>query len=46
MSNSNMNVTFEDILDKASLYIEDSNQIDVIKKAYQFALDKHSGQLR
>ena len=46
MSNSNMNVTFEDILDKASLYIEDSNQIDVIKKAYQFAFDKHSGQLR
>ena len=46
MSNSNMNVTFEDILDKVSLYIEDSNQIDVIKKAYRFAFDKHSGQLR
>ena len=45
-SKSKDNIKFEDILEKVSLYIEDEKQIEVIKKAFQFASLKHSGQFR
>ena len=39
-------VTIEEILEKARSYIEDEEQIDVIRNAYQFADLKHGGQFR
>ena len=48
MSNSrNLNdVTIEEILDNAHEYIEDEEQLSVIKRAYLFAKEKHQGQYR
>ena len=40
------NITFDNILEKLSTYIEDEEQIKIIHKAYLFALDKHDGQFR
>ena len=39
-------ISIEEILEKAGLYIEDEEQLAVIKKAYLFALNKHDGQYR
>jgi GTP pyrophosphokinase len=39
-------VTFDDLLKKVKTYIKDENQIDIIKKAYEFAFEHHSGQKR
>ena len=39
-------ITIDEILSKARTYIEDEEQINIIKKAYQFAKDKHEGQFR
>lgn len=39
-------ITFDDVLESVSAYIEDEEQISVIKKAYDFASGKHAGQLR
>ncbi len=39
-------ITFDDVLESVSTYIEDEEQISVIKKAYDFATGKHAGQLR
>lgn len=39
-------ITFDDVLESVSTYIEDEEQISVIKKAYDFASCKHAGQLR
>lgn len=39
-------ITFDDVLESVSTYIEDEEQISVIKKAYDFASGKHTGQLR
>ena len=39
-------ITFDDVLESVSTYIEDEGQISVIKKAYDFASGKHAGQLR
>ena len=39
-------ITFDDVLESVSTYIEDEEQISVIKKAYDFASGKHAGQLR
>ena len=39
------NIKFEDILEKLT-YIEDEKQIEVIKRAYEFASLKHKGQFR
>ena len=36
----------EDLIDKASSYITDKNEIDRIKKAFDFASLKHKGQFR
>ena len=46
LSKNNDEVTIGTIVEKASAYIEDKEQINVIKKAYQFALEKHRGQYR
>ena len=37
-------ITFDDVLESVSTYIEDEEQISVIKKAYDFASSKHEGQ--
>ena len=39
-------ITFDDVLESVSTYIEDGEQISVIKRAYNFANKKHNGQLR
>lgn len=39
------NIKFEDILEKLT-YVEDEKQIEVIKRAYEFASLKHKGQFR
>ena len=40
------NIKLENIIEKASLYIDDKEQIKIIEKAYNFAYKKHSGQYR
>lgn len=40
------NYTVEDLIEKASNYISDENQLKTIKEAYNFALKKHKGQFR
>lgn len=40
------NHTIEDLLKKASGYIEDEEQLNKIRKAYDFAAEKHKGQFR
>ena len=39
-------ISIEEILEKARSYIEDEEQLAIIKKAYLFALEKHDGQYR
>ncbi len=46
MSKVKEDIDIDDILSKASDYIEDEKQLNVIKKAYEFALKKHEGQFR
>ena len=46
MSKKLDSVKIDDVLKKASIYIEDEGQIDIIKKAYEFASLKHKGQYR
>lgn len=46
MSRKQSNVSIEEIITKAKAYIDDKEQIDVIKKAYDFAELKHEGQFR
>lgn len=46
LSKNKDDITFEDILEKVTVYIEDEEQINVIKKAYEFAYAKHEGQYR
>ena len=41
-----LDIKIEDILNKAKIYIDDEEQINVIKKSYEFALEKHIGQFR
>ena len=43
---TNEELTIEEIISKARSYIEDEEQIRVIKKAYEFAKLKHEGQFR
>ena len=45
-SNDQTKVTIEEIIEKASTYIEDKEQIKVINDAYDFAKLKHEGQFR
>ena len=39
-------ITFDDILSKCNAYIENEEEIQVIKDAYMFAKEKHAGQYR
>lgn len=38
--------TIEELISKASNYISDPNELDKIKSAYLYALEKHQGQVR
>ncbi len=40
------NITFEELNDVLKTYIKDENSLDIIKKAYLFAYEKHFGQKR
>ena len=40
------NIKIDDILDRVQNYIEDEEQINVIKKAYLYAYEKHGNQYR
>ena len=40
------NYTIDDLIKKCSAYIDNEEEIDKIKRAYLYALDKHSGQYR
>ena len=46
MAKNMTGVTFEDIFSKLEVYIEDEEQLEVIRKAYEFAKNKHEGQFR
>ncbi len=46
MSKPKNDITIFDILDSAKKYIENKEQCEIIKKAYEFAKTKHEGQLR
>ncbi len=46
MSKSKKDIDIDDILSKAGDYIEDEEQLKIIKNAYQFSLKKHEGQYR
>ena len=46
LAKQNENITIDDIVSKCSLYIENEEQLQVIKDAYMFAKDKHTGQYR
>ena len=46
MTRSDTPYTIDDLISKASLYIEDEESINKIKKAYDYASKKHSGQYR
>ena len=46
LSKTKDNLTIDEILTKAKAYIDDKKEIAVIKKAYEFARDKHEGQYR
>lgn len=46
LSKEKEEISFEDIVAKIRNYIEDEEQIDIIKKAYLFAKKKHEGQYR
>lgn len=46
MSKSKSDITIEEIISSANKYIENEDQLDIIRKAYEFAKEKHEGQLR
>lgn len=46
MSKSRDDITIDEIISKVEEYIEDEEQITIIKKAYLFAKEKHEGQFR
>lgn len=46
MTTDSKNPTLEELIDKASVYIKDESSIDLIKKVYDYAFEKHQGQLR
>lgn len=45
-SKSKNDVTIDELLEKIGGYIEDNKQIEVVKRAYDFAFEKHEGQIR
>lgn len=46
MSKQKDTITFDDVLEKIKVYIEDEEKIKVIQQAYLFAQEKHEGQFR
>ena len=42
----NQIITFDDLLKKIKTYISKKNQLDLIRKSYMFAYEKHFGQKR
>ena len=40
------NITIDNIIEKAHIYIEDEASLENIRKAYLFAQEKHEGQFR
>lgn len=40
------NLTIEDLIEKIKKYNDDSNELEIINKAYEFALEKHKNQKR
>ncbi|MBQ6538968.1 MAG: bifunctional (p)ppGpp synthetase/guanosine-3',5'-bis(diphosphate) 3'-pyrophosphohydrolase [Bacilli bacterium] len=46
LSRTRDNITFDDVLKKIKKYITDKHELEVIKRAYEFANLKHEGQYR
>ena len=46
MTKNYSNYTVDDLIKKASNYIEDNSELEKIRRAYKFAEEKHSGQYR
>lgn len=46
MTKNYNNYTVDDLIKKASNYIEDTSELEKIKRAYKFAEEKHLGQYR
>ena len=42
----NNNITYDKVLKRIKTYIEDKKELELIKRAYEFARDKHEGQYR
>ena len=40
------NITYDKVLKRIKTYIEDKKELDLVKRAYEFARDKHEGQYR
>lgn len=46
MSNRSSYITIEELVETISSYISDKNDIDLVRRAYDYAYDKHFGQTR
>ena len=46
MTKSTSNIDIETLIEKAKAYIEDAEEIEKIKKVYEYSRDKHQGQMR
>lgn len=46
MSSKNKLVTIDDLMEKVKSYIHNEDELNLIKKAYEYAADKHFGQKR
>ena len=46
LSKSKSDISIEEIITNAKKYIDNEEQLDTIRKAYEFAKEKHEGQLR
>ena len=46
MSHEKEELTVSTVLDRAKVYIDDSEQLKFIEQAYLFAKEKHTGQFR
>lgn len=40
------NITYDKVLKRIKTYIEDKKELELVKRAYEFARDKHEGQYR
>ena len=46
MSIKSQNVTIEELLDKIKVYNDNKKDLELVKKAYEYAKEKHHGQTR